>query len=65
MKKKNIENDVPLMTSDEPIKCDEDKTDCTKCCACEWEIFFVQTIMAFDVHILHRRRRMSEIPRKS
>ena len=38
----NIENDVPLMTSDDPfecfeIECDEDETDCTKCCACELE----------------------------
>ena len=37
-----IENDVPLMTSDDPlqcfeIECDEDETDCTKCCACELE----------------------------
>ena len=38
----NIENDVPLMTSDDPlecfeIECDEDETGCTKCCACELE----------------------------
>ena len=38
----NIENDVPLMTSDDPlecfeIECDEDETDCTKCCAFELE----------------------------
>ena len=38
----NIENDVPLMTSDDllecfEIECDEDETDCTKCCACELE----------------------------
>ena len=38
----NIENDVPVMTSDVPlecfeIECDEDETDCTKCCACELE----------------------------
>ena len=38
----NFENDVPLMTSDDPlecfeIECDEDETDCTKCCACELE----------------------------
>ena len=38
----NIENDVPLMTSDDPLKCfeiecDEDETDYTKCCACELE----------------------------
>ena len=38
----NIENDVPLMTSEDPlecfeIECDEDETDCTKCCACELE----------------------------
>ena len=38
----NIENDVPLMTSDDPlecfeIKCDEDETDCTKFCAFELE----------------------------
>ena len=41
----NIENDVPLMTSDDPlecfeIECDEDETNCTKCCACELEIIF-------------------------
>ena len=38
----NIENDVPLMTSDDPlecfeIECDEVETDCTKCCACQLE----------------------------
>ena len=41
-RQENIENDVPLMTSDDPlecveIECDEDETDCTKCCACELE----------------------------
>ena len=38
--KKNIENDVSLMTFDDPlecleIECDEDETDCTKCYACQ------------------------------
>ena len=38
----NIQNDVPLMTSDDPlecfeIECDEDETDYTKCCANELE----------------------------
>ena len=43
-----IENDVPLMTSDNPlecfeIECDKDETDCTKCCACELEkLIFVR-----------------------
>ena len=37
---KNIENDVSLMTFDDPlecleIECDEDETDCTKCYACQ------------------------------
>ena len=35
----NVEHDVPLMTSGDPleyfeIECDEGETDCTKCCAC-------------------------------
>ena len=38
----NIEKDVRLMTSEDPlecfeIECDEDETDCTKCCAFELE----------------------------
>ena len=49
-----------LYTIDDPleffeIECDEDETDCTKCCACDLEKkeFLSETMWAFDVHILH------------
>ena len=44
----NIENDVPPMTSDDPlecfgIECDEDETDCTKSCAWIGKKIFVRS----------------------